>query len=106
VALVQVEQALGVLEPGLAVLEPGPAVQELAALVLAVAQAVAEPVAVRLVVAAGIPRWTEQPAARRVPPEQVRCRRIDRLSGERSQLSICGRSYRPSMGNDQWKMTL
>ena len=87
-----VEQALAVLEPGQAVLEPA-----VPALVLAepVAQAVAEPVAVRLVVAAAIPRWTEQHRAGRVHPEQVRCRRIDRLSGERSQLSICGRSCRP-----------
>jgi hypothetical protein len=108
-ALVQValvEQALAVLEPGPAVLEPAVLEPAVLALVLAepVAQAVAEPVAVRLVVAAAIPRWTEQPAARRVHPEQVRCPRTDRLSGERSQLCICGRSYRPSMRNDQWKM--
>ncbi|MET3840484.1 hypothetical protein [Bradyrhizobium sp. OAE829] len=90
VALVQVALVRAVLE--LAVLEPGLAVLELAE---PVAQAVAEPVAVRLVVAAGIPRWTEPPLARRVHREQVRCRRIDRLSSERSQLSICGRSYRP-----------
>ncbi|MBR1251777.1 hypothetical protein JQ609_33290 [Bradyrhizobium sp. AUGA SZCCT0169] len=79
-----VEQALAVLEPGQAVVEPA-----VLALVLAgpVAQAVAEPVAVRLVVVvAAIRRWTEQPPARRVHPEQVRCPRTDRLSGERSQV--------------------
>ncbi|MBR1187287.1 hypothetical protein [Bradyrhizobium sp. AUGA SZCCT0160] len=69
-----VEQALAVLEPALVVLEPGQAV-----LVRAepVAQAGAEPVAVRLVVAAAIPRWIELPPLRRVPPEQVLCRRTD-----------------------------
>ncbi|MBR1192053.1 hypothetical protein JQ634_03790 [Bradyrhizobium sp. AUGA SZCCT0240] len=90
----RVEQALAVLEP--AVREPGQAVLVLVVLVLAapVAQAGAEPVAVPLLVAVGIQRWIEPPPARRVHPEQVRCRRIDRLSDERSQLLICGRSYR------------
>jgi hypothetical protein len=100
VELAQVEQVEQVLEPGPAVLEP-------AVLVLAepVARAVAEPVAVRLVVAAGIPRWTEPPPARLVHPEQVRCRRTDRLSRERSQLSAAVR-IAPSSGERQCKMIL
>ncbi|MET3840437.1 hypothetical protein [Bradyrhizobium sp. OAE829] len=101
VALVQVEQAPAVLERGLVVLELAvPAGLELE-LAEPVAQVGAEPVAVRLEAAAGIPHSTEPHPARRVHPEQARCRRIDRL--ERRTVSAI--YLRPFASPFKWGMT-